>query len=94
MTTKKKKKPKSKTLKKKPALKAVKKPKVWTKKPVWQYDFNTKKYEMTEVVQGVTYKAILDQLQFHRMMDKCINTVERKEWLATNKLQPTKQTTK
>lgn len=81
-----------KNTKKKPAVKAVKRPKVWNKKPTWHYDFKSGKYEMSEVVQGVTYKAILNQLQFYRMMGDCINGLERKEWLAKNKKQPTKQT--
>ena len=87
-----KKKPSLKTKKKKPALKAVKRPRVWNKKASWHYDFNSGQYEMNEVLKGVTYKSILNQLQFYRMMNDCVNGIERKEWLSKNKKQPTKAT--
>ena len=56
--------------------------------PKWQWNPANGKYEMTETTGGITYKVLLDQMQWLRMMDKCINRFERKAWLTQNNLKP------
>lgn len=56
--------------------------------PKWQWNPANGKYEMTEVKDGITYGILLDQMQWLSMMGKCLNHLERKEWLSQNNLNP------
>lgn len=60
------------------------KPKILNQKPKWQYSFATKNYEMTQIKDGVKYYVELDHKTFCRMMEECVNTFERSEWLTKN----------
>ena len=64
--------------------KRVRKPRILNLKPKWGYCYNTKKYIMREIRNGVTYGTLLTQVQWYKMMSDCVNTQERNEWLSKN----------
>jgi hypothetical protein len=72
------------TVKKRKALRK----RILRRLPKWQWNPSNGKYEMTEVKDGITYGILLDQMQWLSMMGKCINHLERKEWLSQNNLNP------